>query len=346
MRRYLVLFLLFAILTAAAGAIVSADIPPTWPKPFSLYAGKTAKFTFEVTRPGQIVVDVTWQGCKLATALADPSGKLVNTPALQSSPVKVTYAATATDVQKGIQWSVTIGSPPAAAPSQNPVATGQVDVHVPAALITPGLQGQVVVPSIPPELLLPPSIQSVTPAFGSPTDVVIIKGKNTPTDKTKVEAWFTLSTNATAKGTIANATKAQDVISYEVRVPGNDLLHARYDGKVYLKIKGMSDPTNSLVFHFDPCPQPVINKCSPSYGGSGWQMNFYGYRFRPDDKVYFMVSGSREAGINKIFLNDTHFIVTMPQYPTGTTTASVYAERMCGGLPVRGKEFIFPISMK
>lgn len=106
---------------------------PTWPQQFSVKSGESATFAFPVTQPGQVTVDVTWQGAPLTVALAPQSGSPVASVNGKSSPVKLIYAVTSTDIQKGILWAVKITAPGAVGASTQPVATGQVTVQAPPA---------------------------------------------------------------------------------------------------------------------------------------------------------------------------------------------------------------------
>lgn len=310
------------ILTAVSCSLAHA----AWPQTFKLYAGQNVKFPFEVTSPGQIAVNATWQGCGLYVVVLDPSGKAVLTPTLQGSPVTLTYTATDADIQKGTQWTVGIATPPAKAPSQAPVAQGQVDVKAPAIYRAPAAQRPPQRPVIP-----QPAIQSITPNMASPNDTVVITGVSIPADMTQAEVWFTIAQNENVQGTILKTTKTGDFgMTYDVRVPGDDRLTKEHDGQVYVKIKsGMS--TNTLPFGFDPCPPPTITGREPQYGAPGRQMTFTGTRFKPSDLVYFIAPDRSELGASSQFVSATQMTVKVPYgYPTNTKSLTVYIRAKCG----------------
>jgi hypothetical protein len=330
LRRSLRSCLLVAALAVLAG-LCAACSAATWPQTFSLYAGHDVKFTFDVNGPGQIVVDATWTGSQLYVGLADPSGKIVNTPTLQSSPVKLNYTATAADVQKGKQWTVGIVTPPAAAPSQKPVAQGQVSVKVPAAIATPIVQRPDVIPSAP-DLIRPSAISSITPNTGTSNDTVTITGTSIPADKNQAVVWFTIASNQLVQGTILNATKTPNAVSYQVRVPGNDYLTKPFDGPVHVTIKG-GPTTNELTFHFVPCPLPTITSHTPDAGGPNRRMTFTGTHFRMGDIVVFTAQGttSEYYGVSVEVVNTTQLKVTIPSdYPTTTKTIYAAIHGKCG----------------
>lgn len=126
--------LALAVVLVLAGICAYAQTPvPTWPQQFSVKCGETVKFVFPVTSPGDVVVDVTWQGYPLTMVLADPSGKQVANVIQRPSPVKLMYSIVSADIQKGILWSVTITAQCPANASSQPVATGQINVKSPPA---------------------------------------------------------------------------------------------------------------------------------------------------------------------------------------------------------------------
>ncbi len=331
----LVLCVLIGILAASASAAT------TWPQPFSLYAGRNAEFKFEVLKPGLITVKAVWQGSGLYVSLADASGKLVNTPTQQASPVTLTYTATAADVQKGPVWTVAVYTLPAAAPSQKPVAEGDVTVTVPVALVIPNLDRPIVDK---PKFLLPTSLTSVTPASASGYDTVVIKGVSLPLDKNAVRVWFTLSTNVTEMGTILSTAQLPDGVSYSVRVPDKDWLTKTFKGSLYVRLLNSNTDTNNLPFEFVPCPPAVITGVSPTSGAPGRRMTFAGTHFRNGDLVRFLVPGqtTEYAGQSVTLDNGIQESAVIPvDYPTTTKTIEVYIRSQCRGTWVYGPHYRF-----
>ncbi len=339
MHRFAVLILLFIVVFCGAA---NAAVTTTWPQSFSLYAGREVRFTFEVPKAGEITVDATWQGCGLYISLADASGKVVNAPVTsKTSPVKVVYNATAADVQKGKIWTLTISTPPAAAPSQKPVAQGNVRVKVPVSIIT---QAPIVSkPPAVPNIAKLPAIQSVTPATGSPNDTVVIKGTDIPEDKTKAEVWFMLKANTPAQGTILTASKSGSVITYNVRVPGNDYVYSPYSGPLYVNVKGVGK-TNNLTFAFVPCKSPTITSHLPQYGMPGVRTTFKGANFRPTDRVRFVTSQGDVPSPDTDYVSSTQIsAIVPPNLPLDLKTIKVYVSYDCKGHWLIGPHYTYPL---
>lgn len=345
MNKCLVVVLLLAAFALGVCSATLAAVTTTWPQPFSLYAGHDAKWTVEVAKPGQITIDATWTGCNLYVLLIDPSGKTVNLPlALKSSPANVTYSATAADVQKGKLWTVAIGTPPAGAPSQKPVAQGSVVVKVPVSLTAqaPILSKPSVIAGVH-DIIRPPAIQSVTPPTGSPNDTVVIKGTDIPADKTKAEVWFMLKANNPAQGTILTASKSGSVITYNVRVPGNDYVYSPYSGPLYVNVKGVGK-TNNLTFAFVPCRPPTITSHLPQYGMPGVRTTFKGTSFRPTDQVRFVTSQGDVPSPDTDFVSATQIsAVVPPNLPLDLKTIKVYVRYDCKGHWLIGPQYIYPL---
>lgn len=339
MHRFAVLILLFIV---AFCGVANSAVTTAWPQTFSLYAGHDARWTVEVAKPGQITIDATWTGCNLYVLLIDPSGKTVNLPlALKSSPAKVTYSATAADVEKGKLWTVAIGTPPAGSPGQKPVAQGSVSVKVPVSIITqaPILSKPTVVPNI----AKLPAIQSVTPATGSPNDIVVIKGTEIPEDKTKAEVWFMLKANTPAQGTIVSAGKSGSVITYNVRVPGNDYVYSPYSGPLYVNVKGVGK-TNNLTFAFVPCKPPTITSHLPQYGVPGVRTTFKGTNFRPTDRVRFVTSQGDMPSPDTDYTSATQIsAIVPPNLPLDMKSIKVYVSYDCKGHWLIGPHYTYPL---
>ena len=342
MPRFVTLVFLAAVLILAASSVtIAAD----WPQSFSLYAGQGAKFSFDVAAPGQITVDATWQGCNVAVALTDPSGKLINGPlALKPSPVQIVYTATADDIKKGKTWTVVIGTPPAAQPSQKPVAEGSVNVKIPIALNVP-IGSRPPVFQKPINIIRPPTLGSVTPAGGSTNEYVIVKGVSIPEDKTKAEVWFTTKTNTTRQGTIITATKSGDEISYQVRVPGDDYAYQPITGPLCVKLKGTQTVTNSLDFTYVPCAPSIITSHSPQYLKPGVRTTFTGKDFGPNDRVYFVSSTKGNvAGEGTIVSSTTQISAVMPPaFTTNLKSVEVFVRYDCHGHFLDGPKYLAPL---
>ncbi len=340
---------LIAILMLAALLVCTACLATTWPQSFKLFAGQNTKFTFDVTAAGQIVADVTWQGSQLYVALLDPSGKAVNTPTLQSSPAKIIYNMTAADIQKGATWTVGIATPPAKAQSQAPVAQGQVSVKVPV-VFHPNIQRPPVRPVEPHEPIVPPTLTGITPDVGSPNDTVTITGVGIPPEKNKIVVWFTIAQNQPVQGTIIDGSSdAKGVVTYHVRVPGNDYLTKSYDGPVYVKLLAAGTTTNELIFHFVPCPPPTITSHSPQYGAPNRQMTFTGTRFKYGARVVFSFDGAggEYGGQSVQVISPTQIKVTIPDTLPTNISKKIYAQvrNTCGanGGWVYGPKYGFPM---
>jgi hypothetical protein len=152
----LVMIVLLLVMTSLAVMAQNVSLP-TWPQPFSLKAGESATFAFPVTQPGQITVNVTWQGMPLTVKLAPLVGDAVAGVKDKPSPVTLTYAVTSTAIQKGIIWTVKVTAPGAVGASTQLVATGQVSVQAPdanpqaiqalASALRQGLRSRIVFPS-------------------------------------------------------------------------------------------------------------------------------------------------------------------------------------------------------
>lgn len=340
MHRSLIIILLI-VLTFGACNMASA-VTTTWPQTFSLAAGQTARYTFDVTAEGQITIDATWQTSQLTMLLADPSGNIVNMPpSLLSSPAKLLYTATAGDLQKGKEWTLTIYPPPTPAPGTQPVAVGSISVSVPVpgVLIVPGLRDPGIIRQLPGT----PSIQTVTPNYGNPMNTVAIKGKNLPEDKNGADVWFTLAANAPTRGTILSTSRSVDGVTYQVQVPGNDYLYNSHQGPVYVKIRATGDVTNSLPFTFEPCAQPTITAHSPQYGKPGLRMTFTGTHFRPTDKVYFVSISGDVAGATSYYSTTQISAILPSDFTTNLKSIQAYVRYDCHTHWLNGPKYAFPL---
>lgn len=130
--RYAALVTVLLLVAVSSSAFAAGAVAqPTWPQQFSAVPGEGESFGFGVTQPGQVTVEVTWQGVPLSIVLRGPDGKPVNSVTPQAGPsAKVVYDVTAADIRKGILWSVLIIAP-APKPGGQPVANGQVNVKCP-----------------------------------------------------------------------------------------------------------------------------------------------------------------------------------------------------------------------
>lgn len=326
------------------GMISIPALAVTWPQTFSLYAGQSAAYAFDVEKAGQIKADATWTGCQLYVFFTDPTGKVVNEPlALKSSPAQAVYTVTAADLQKGKIWKVNIATPPAKAPSQKPVAQGSVKVAVPVTLTARVPIGSIKPPVADVHIIRPPAIQSVTPATGSPNDTIVVKGTDIPEDKTKAEVWFTLKLNTPAQGTILSASKSGSTITYNVRVPGNDYVYSPYTGPMYVKIKGGAQ-TNSLDFNFVPCRPPTITSHSPQYGKPGVRTTFTGTGFWQTDRVFFVTSQGDMASPDTDFVSGTQIsAVVPPNLPLDLKAIKAYVRYDCKGHWLNGPVYTYSL---
>lgn len=320
--------------------VCSATLATTWPQNFSLSSGATATYTFDVTSEGVIVIDITWQGGGLTALLKDPSGTIVNNPpTAKPSPINMTYTATAAHIQKGKQWTLTIYPPPMPNTGNKPAATGTVNVKVPVPgiVILPGTGGLRTLPGT-------PSIQSVTPNYGSPMGTVTIKGKNIPDDKTKADVWFELAANTPTQGTIISASKALDIVTYQVRVPGNDYLYNSHQGPLYVKVRDTGAVTNNLPFTFEPCPAPVITSHSPQCGKPGAVTVFQGTNFKSTDRVHFITPSGDVTSPQTVFHSATEITATLPvDYPKDSKTITMYVRYDCKGHSFNSGQYKYPL---
>lgn len=341
MRGFAVI-LLIVLASSLAIAAQAADTT-TWPQSFSLYAGQSAKYTFQVSAAGNIVITSTWHGCGLYFVLKDPSGKVVAPVplAVSSSPANVTYAATKADVAKGNPWTLIVETPPAKAPSQKPVAVGTVSVKVPLIGRLPIFHEPDVVK--PPIFAAPPSISSVVPASGGPSDIVKVSGKSIPEDKTKAEVWFTVAGGLTRQGTILNVTKSAGIVTYEVRVPPRDNIQNSHDGPLYVRFKQTGAITNSLTFKYLPYPPPTITSHTPQYGMPGQRTTFTGTHFDSTNAVYFVVAGQSDiSSPSTIYRSPTELYVTVPpNLPKANKTITCYVRGKAGALWQNGPRYSY-----
>ena len=102
-------------------AKTSASLPttPQGPQAFELLLGDQTSFGFAASKPGPIVVTVTWQGAPLVVTLVKPGGGTLERQG--SGSVVIQYTASAEDFRKGVLWSVNLRSPQAAAAVGSPV---------------------------------------------------------------------------------------------------------------------------------------------------------------------------------------------------------------------------------
>ncbi len=98
---------------------------PTWPQKFAIEDRQPASFGIVVTQPGQLLVDVQWQGPPLEAALQGPSAQ----PIVQrgQGQVRLAHQVTQQDVQKGNLWTVRL----TLVPNTKGQASGQVTVQHP-----------------------------------------------------------------------------------------------------------------------------------------------------------------------------------------------------------------------
>lgn len=113
------------LLQAAHGPAVTSPLPPApktpanlpttpqGPQAFELLLGEQTSFGFAASKPGPIVVTVTWQGAPLVVTLVKPGGGTLERQG--SGSVVIQYTASAEDFPKGVLWSVNLRSPQPAA---------------------------------------------------------------------------------------------------------------------------------------------------------------------------------------------------------------------------------------
>lgn len=429
MRNGLVVILVLVIFSASCAAH-AADSLPAWPQQFSLCQGESVQYTIPVTAPGDIVVDAAWQGGGLMVTLDDPSGKAVNTPSLQGSPVKLTYTVTGDDLKKGVLWTLRISTSqtPARDP-RRPVATGQVTVKSPAlntqavlslqdsmrarlsvrptmttkpntiagadseksadAVLLAKLKGQMDVntrkynqhllelaktlrasgdqggqtnsslvtkPLNPLAGRVPDSVKTglqpagdpalidITPANGKPGAIVVIRGKNIPTDKSCSQVWFQVTPTLWALAGTRSITTAQGIISYEVRVPSAPHAVQTCDGQVYVKCLDDGKATNMLAFRYEPAPLPDIVSSDPEIVGPGDTVRLTGLNFKADDELHFVLPGGSDVVARKSFVSSTLVTATVPEYTSNAdATAQVYAKGVINYAWVKGSVSYLPL---
>lgn len=187
-----------------------------------------------------------------------------------------------------------------------------------------------------PGIIVPPQIESITPNSGSPGDMVEVKGLSIPADRSKAEVWFTLAPNKTAQGTILRTSQSQKVVSYWVKVPGDDSITASYQGPLYIKIKENGKTTPPRQFRIIPL-LPKITSHSPQYGAPGRTTTFRGVNFKSTDEA--CVSGTTSAQLT--FRSATEVAIALPaNYPTASSLIRVYLRRK-GGLA--GPTYIYAL---
>lgn len=186
-----------------------------------------------------------------------------------------------------------------------------------------------------------PQIQGLLPNFGSPMEVVIVKGINIPNDKAKAEVWFTLAANKTAQGTILNTSISQGVVTYRVQLPSAGNVTATYQGPLYIKVKDNGLVSNSVSFRFVPCPPAKITSHSPQYGKPGTTTTFRGTNFKSTDEAYFNNFGV----VPMVFRTSTEIAVTLPaNFPVTDKLIKVYIRRKNGSTWVNGPLYTYAMN--
>lgn len=105
---------------------------PQGPQAFELLLGEQTSYGFAASKPGPMVVTVTWQGAPLLVTLVKPGGGTLERQG--SGSVTIQYIASAEDCRKGVIWSVNLRSP-----QPTVVGTGSQVHERPVKLQTPVL---------------------------------------------------------------------------------------------------------------------------------------------------------------------------------------------------------------
>ena len=88
---------------------------------FDIALGERASFGFPITQPGKVKIDINWTGVPLTVSLYDPNGEPVYGPAVQNSTsASIDYDITASDVNKGVFWGVSLRDTRPVDPLQRP----------------------------------------------------------------------------------------------------------------------------------------------------------------------------------------------------------------------------------
>jgi hypothetical protein len=129
---------------------------------------------------------------------------------------------------------------------------------------------------------------------------------------------------------VLNASQAGDLITYAVRIPGDDSITASYRGPLYIKIKADGRTTGPGV-QFNIIPAlPKINSHVPQYGAPGRTTTFRGVNFKATDEIFV----TNAPGIKLEFHSPTEIAVTLPtNYPTTDKYIKVVVRRQGTGSP-------------
>lgn len=191
-----------------------------------------------------------------------------------------------------------------------------------------------------------PVLLDVTPGNGSTGDMVTIRGKYLSTDKARNEVWFVIASNVPVQATTLNVMKAQDIVSYQVQVPGKAGVAPGYDGQVYMKPKDTGKSTNSLLFHYGVCPPATITSSNPTAARSLTKVTLYGANFKADDEVCFVVPGQPDVSASKQYVSAGQVIVTVPMFNSTLPMVAVYVKGKCGSGCVKGPQYQLALATK
>ncbi len=150
-----------------------------------------------------------------------------------------------------------------------------------------------------------PTILSISPANGSPSDLVSIESLFVPPSYAGVEAEFRFGNQMVRANQDGNpvANPANNVTTFKFRVPKAPLaLSDTMQVNVNLITLNVAPQirTQSVPFQFDPYPAPAITSVIPDKPTSRSLIYINGARFQPDDKVILMRPGQAEAPFTDI----------------------------------------------
>jgi hypothetical protein len=123
-----------ALLIVLAAGPARGQAEPSWPQQFQVLPGEAAGFGFVVTQAGAINVQVTTQGAMAKVTLSGPIAQPIQQTGTGS--LRLTYIATAADVQKSSIWVVRIAeanpAPLSFNKTQRAVMSGTLTVQHPS----------------------------------------------------------------------------------------------------------------------------------------------------------------------------------------------------------------------
>ena len=102
---------------------------PTFPQTFDLQGPIANSFGFAVTQPGLIVVDVQGKGAPLSVVLQGPAAQPIAQQGV--GPIRLSYAVTPQDLQRGLLWSLQIRLTNPAVPGLGERASGTINIQFP-----------------------------------------------------------------------------------------------------------------------------------------------------------------------------------------------------------------------